>query len=167
MIKNYFIIFSTIFIFVSCGYKASSSYIQNVFDKSIFVEVKVDGAEPENASFLKDELNRMIYIRFKGNVVSKKEAKNHIKVSYEGSSFTPLAYKNGYVTHYRVGIKVHFDMLNREGNISKTITNIVDRDIQASSLTFSTLRTQAIKRGLEKSLDEFLAYVSANGALKN
>ena len=42
----------------------------------------------------------------------------------------------------------------------------MESDIQASSLTSSALRTEAIREGLEKALDEFLAYVSAKGMLK-
>ena len=161
----YLCCFTSLFLFTSCGYKASSTLINNVFDETIYVEVEVDGAEPENAPFLKDEMNRMVYTRFKGRVVSKEEAKSQIRLRYKGSSFTPLAYENGYVTRYRANIKVHFDMVTKEGKVSKDIRSVVDADIQASSLTSSAIRTEAIRRGLEKALDEFLAYVSAKGML--
>jgi len=160
LLNKLFLFFIVILFFTGCGYKPSSYAIATVFDDAIFVEVEVSGAEPENAPFVKDELNRMIYLRFKGRVASKEEAKNYIKVRYEGSDFTPLAYKDGYITHYRINVRVYFDMLTKEGKSTKTITAFVDRDIQSSSLTFSTLRTQAIKIGLEKALDEFFAYVS-------
>jgi hypothetical protein len=57
-------------------------------------------------------------------------------------------------------------MVNKEGKSTKLITSIVESDIEASSLTSSTLRIDAIRKGLEKALDEFLAYVSAKGMLK-
>ena len=141
---------SLFFLFTSCGYKASSTLINNIFDETIYVEVEVDKAEPENAPFLKDEMNRIVYTRFKGRVASKEEAKSQIKLSYKGSSFTPLAYENGYVTHYRANIRVHFDLLTKKGRTSKDISSVVDADIQASSLASSTLRTQAIRKGLQK-----------------
>ncbi|TNF45435.1 MAG: hypothetical protein EP216_00110, partial [Epsilonproteobacteria bacterium] len=78
----------------------------------------------------------------------------------------PLAYKDGYVTRYRATIRVKFDMVNKEGKVSKTISSIVESDIQESSLDSSVLRTEAIRVGLAKGLDEFLAYVSAKGMLK-
>ena len=78
----------------------------------------------------------------------------------------PLAYKDGYVTRYRVNVRVKFDMITKEGKIEKNISSIVETDIQASALTSSALRTEAIRKGLEKALDEFLAYVSAKGMLK-
>lgn len=150
----------------ACGYKPSSHLISNVFSDTVYIEVIVDRAEPENAPFLKDEMNRLIYTRFKGQIVSKEEAQNHIRLSYGGSTFIPLAYKDGYVTRYRANINVRFDMVNKEGKVSKTITSIVEADIEKSSLTSSALRTEALRIGLAKCLDEFLAYVSAKGMLK-
>ena len=151
---------------VSCGYKPSSHMIKNVFEESVYVEVIVDRVEPENAPFVKDEMNRLVYTRFKGRVTSKEEAKSQIIINYAGSSFVPLAYEEGYVTRYRANISVRFDMITKEGKINKTITSMVESDIQASSLTSSALRTDAIRKGLGKALDEFLAYVSAKGMLK-
>jgi len=162
-----FLIFNFSFlILTACGYKPSSHMIKNVFEDTVYVEVNVDKVEPENAPFVKDEMNRLVYTRFKGKIASKTEAKSKIIITYAGSSYVPLAYKAGYVTRYRAYIRVHFDMLNKEGKTSKTIVSIVESDIQASSLTSSTLRTESIRKGLEKALDEFLAYVSAKGMLK-
>jgi hypothetical protein len=45
------------------------------------------------------------------------------------------------------------------------IVSVFESDIEKSSLSSSALRTEAIRRGLEKSLDEFLAYASAKGVL--
>jgi len=157
---------SMVLLVSACGYKPSSHMIQNVFSDTVYVEVIVDRAEPENAPFIKDEMSRLVYTRFKGRVVSKAQAESQIRLSYAGSTFTPLSYKDGYVTRYRANIRVKFDMVTKEGKVSKTISSIVDSDIQESSLTSSALRTEAIRIGLGKALDEFLAYVSAKGMLK-
>ena len=147
---------------VSCGYKPSSQVIKNTFEDTVYVEVIADRAEPENAPFIKDEMNRLIYTRFKGRVVSKEQAGSQIRISYAGSSFSPLAYdKDGYVTRYRANVRVRFDMISKKGRLKKNITTIHEADIHASSLTSSTLRTEAIRKGLEKAMDEFMAYVSA------
>lgn len=151
---------------VSCGYKPSSHAIKNIFSDTVYVEVIVDRAEPENAPFLKDQLNRIVYTRFKGHVVPKAQAQSQLRVSYGGSTFTPLTYEDGYITRYRANIKVKFDMVTKEGKSTKTINSVFESDIQASSLYSSELRTEAIRKGLEKALDEFLAYVSAKGALR-
>jgi len=151
-------------IITACGYKPSSQYIKNTFDDNVYVEVVVDRAEPENAPFVKDEMNRLVYTRFKGKVTSKEQAGSTIRISYAGTTFTPLAYENGYVSRYRVNVRVNFDMMTKQGRIKKKISTIFETDINAGSVDSSALRTEAIQKGLEKALDEFLAYVSAKSA---
>lgn len=165
--KNVFMAIAVLFVLTACGYKPSSHAIKNIFSDSVYVEVMVDRVEPENAPFVKDELNRMIYTRFKGRVTSKEKAENQIIATYSGSSFYPLAYEDGYVTRYRANVKIHFAMLTKKGKLSKSILSRVESDIQASSLSSSVLRTEAIRKGLEKSLDQFLAYVTAKGMLSS
>jgi hypothetical protein len=147
---------------VGCGYKPSSHYINNLFDDSMYAEVRVDRVESENAPYLKDELNKLIYKRFKKVVTSKALASNYIIASYSGTRFAPIAYdKNGYVSRYRVNCRIKFDMKSKKGRFSKTITSTVQQDIYYSSVLTSSLRIEAIKKGFDKALDEFMAYVSA------
>jgi len=150
--------------FTACGYKPSSALIKNVFDDTVYVEVHVDKVEPENAPFIKDEMNRLVYARFKGRVVSKEKAENQILVNYAGSNFYPLVTdENGYITRYRANIRVRFTMKTKKGSFQKSIMARHDGSVQASSLRSSTLRIEAIRKGLEKALDQFLAYVSVEG----
>lgn len=165
-VKAIFFTFIALIMISACGYKPSSHVIKNVFSDSVYVKVIVDRVEPENAPFVRDEMNRMVYTRFKGRVVSKEEAQSQIRISYAGSTFTPLAYANGYVTRYMVNVRVRFNMLTKDGRIIKDIASTVESDIEASSLASSALRTEALRKGLEKAMDEFLAYVSAKGMLK-
>ena len=165
-IKSLFFMLIVLMILSACGYKPSSHIIKNIFADSVYVEVIVDRAEPENAPFVKDEMNRLVYTRFKGRVVPKNQAESQIRIAYSGSTFTPLAYEKGYVTRYRANIRVHFDMISKKGRMQKNISTIFESDIQSSSLASSTLRTEAIRKGLEKALDEFLAYVSARSVSK-
>ncbi len=149
---------------VSCGYKPSSQLIKKTFDDNIYVEVVVDRAEPENAPFIKDELNRLVYTRFKGRVTSKEQAGSTIRISYSGTTFTPLAYENGYISRYRSNVHVNFDMNTKKGRIKKNIVAIVESDIQAGSVDSSAVKIEAIRVGMGKALDEFMAYVSAKSA---
>ena len=151
----------SLFILTACGYKPSSQVIKSTFEDTVYVDVVVDRVEPENAPFVKDEMNRLIYTRFKGRVASKEQAESQIRVTYAGTTFAPLAYENGYVTRYRATVRVVFDMMTKKGRFSKRISAIHEADIHASSLASSALRTEAIRKGLEKALDEFMAYVSA------
>ncbi len=159
-----FLIPIALVLLTACGYKPSSHAIREIFDEKIYVEVAIDAQEPENAPILRDELNRLVYTRFKGCIASKHETKSRIKVSYQGSQFIPLAYDRGYVTRYRTVVYVNFDMLSKKGHFKKRIVSVHESDIQASALQSSALRTQAIRKGLEKALDEFLAYVSAKAS---
>ncbi len=159
-----FLIPIALVLLTACGYKPSSRAIKHLFDEKIYVEVSIDAKEPENAPILKDELNRLIYTRFKGEVVPKSMTRSGIRVSYKGSRFIPLAYDKGYVTRYRTVVYVDFDMVNRSGHFHKKITSMHESEIQASALQSSALRTEAIRKGLEKALDEFVAYVSAKAS---
>lgn len=155
------------FMITACGYKPSSVFIKKIFNDTVYVEVEVDRAEPENAPFVKDEMNRLVYTRFKGKVVTEDIAESQIKISYRGSRFDPISRnQDGYVTRYRVHIRVKFEMITKNGKFKKSISARHEANIQASSLLSSTLRTEAIRKGLEKALDQFLAYVSVKGALK-
>lgn len=165
MKTNHTIIILAFLVFTSCGYKPSAQYIQNIFTDKVSVEVLVDKAEPENAPFVKDEINRLVYTRFKSRVVSKEEATSQISITYAGSTFTPISYTNGYVTRYSANINVNFDMITKKGVLKKRISAVVESDIQSSSLRSATLRNEAIKKGLEKAIDEFVSYISVKGAL--
>ena len=163
---NYSLLALIALLLVSCGYKPSSHVIRNVFSDKVYVKVIVDRVEPENAPFVRDEMNRMVYTRFKGRVVSKEEAQSEIRISYAGSTFMPLSYANGYVTRYMVNVRLHFDMLTKDARVTKDITSMVESDIEASSLASTSIKIEALRRGLEKAMDEFLAYASAKGMLK-
>jgi len=162
---NKVLLMSLTLFLVSCGYKPSVHYIKNIFEEKVYVNVEVDMVEPENAPFVKDEMNRLIYTRFKGKVATKEEAENSIYVSYKGTTFYPLSYDNGYVTRYRAQTRVNFVMYTKRDTLKKSISTTYEADIHASSLASSTLRTRAIRKGLEKALDEFIAYISVKGAL--
>jgi len=168
MYRIKFLILSIMFIsLTACGYKPSSTIIKKLFDDEIYVEVHVDKVEPENAPFVQDEMNRLVYTRFKERITNDKNAKNKILINYRGSSFQGVSFdERGFVTRYRVNIYVNFKMDTKKGTITKRITTITEEDIQPSSTRSSKLRIAAIRKGLEKALDEFLAYASVQGVLK-
>lgn len=147
----------------ACGYKPSSHAIKKVFDETVYVEVKVDRAEPENAPYIKDQVNRLVYTRFKGRIVPKSQAQSELYISYKAGTFSPLAYQNGYVSRYRANVTMKFEMITRKGKLIKTIVAVHEADIEESALASSTLRIEAIREGAKKALDQFLAYVSAKG----
>lgn len=168
MLKSlyFFISTSLIMIIVGCGYQPSSKYVKNVFDESIYVEVKVDPAEPENAPYLTDELRKAIIQRFNGKIAPKETAENSIIATYKGTQFIPIAYDQaGYITRYATIVKVEFEMKDKNGkNFHKTITATSQEGVSQSALATSTSRILSIKFGLQKATDEFISFVSATGA---
>jgi hypothetical protein len=147
----------------ACGYKPASKMVKHIFHDTIYVSVDVDRAEPENAPFVKDEIRRMVMTRFGSRIVSKEEANSTIHIRYSGTSFRPLAYENGYITRYRAYIRASFTMETKLGTLSRSVSEVYESDIQASSILSSNLRIEAIRTGLSKALDSFLAYVAMKG----
>ncbi len=162
----YIIFFVGIVFFLSaCGYKPIGVVAKTVFDEAIYVEVKVDSVEPENAPLIRDEINRVVYTRFQKRVSSKEEATNSLIVSYQGSTFTPIGYENGYIVRYLANVRVRFEMKSKTGKQIRTITAVHEGDIEATTLNSASLRTQAISQGVRKALDQFVAFVCAKGSL--
>ncbi|HHO41963.1 MAG TPA: hypothetical protein ENN12_01215 [Epsilonproteobacteria bacterium] len=158
-----------VFLVVGCGYKPSAHYVKEVLNvDSVWVDINVDSAEPENAPFLKDELHRLVIVRLGGKLAKERQTKNVMRVSYDGTTFTPLAYDRfGYVTRYQTLVRTRFSFVDQEGKRwAKTISTLSDESISDNALHASALRIEAIKKGLEKSVDEFLSYLSVKGALK-
>lgn len=162
------LIFSFSFLIINgCGYKPSAHAVRTLFSNKIYVDVVVDRVEPENAPFLKDEMHRMVYTRFKGHIVPKEQADTVIRVSYGGSRFVPMSYNQGYISRYNVVVNTTFEMTTPKGKFTKVITTVYETEIKDSSLQSMTLRTEGIRKALEKALDEFLAYASVKGALSD
>lgn len=152
---------------VGCGYKPSVHYVKKVFANSVFVDVKVSPAEPENAVYVKDALHRMVIHRFHGKIVPKSEAESILKVSYDGTYFEPISFdSNGYITRYRAYVRMDFNLKTGKKTWNRSISAYVEEDIATSSSLSSALRILAIRKGMEKALDEFLAYAASQGALE-
>ena len=151
-----------------CGYKPSAHYTKNVFDDTVYVDVIVSPAEPENAVYVKDALNRMVITRFGGRIVPRAQAESIITASYNGTSFSPVSYdSNGYITRYRATIRMRFSLARKKGKgFQRTITSTVEENITASSTLSSALRIEAIRAGMARALDQFLAYAAAEGVLR-
>jgi len=103
--------------------------------------------------------------RFRGSLAPKESAENVIVASYEGTRFTPISYKNGYITRYRAEIKMEFELRGTKMHFKRKIETQVEENISGSSRLSASLRIEAIKRGMAKALDQFLAYASTNGVL--
>ncbi|SHO81745.1 Probable lipoprotein Cj1090c [hydrothermal vent metagenome] len=133
--------------------------------KNIFIDVIVDKIEPQSAVHIKDEMRKVIYSRFHSRVVSKEKADSKILISYGGANITPLSFDtNGFVTKYRINLKIKFRVNSKtKGNFTKTIHTTYESDIEESGKNQSTLRAEAIEKGLSSAVDEFVAYIATKG----
>jgi hypothetical protein len=155
-----------VLLFGGCGYQPSVNYTKKVFDSPVFVEVVIDRVELENASFLADELRRIVVSRFGYKVNTREEAKNKIKAVYKNIEFIPLAYdKYGYMSTYKTATTIDFTLIDKNGkSFSRKITSSTFDSSSSSSLQATELKQKAIKRTLEQATDEFVSYIASLGA---
>ena len=154
--------------FAGCGYKPAATHLHNEFGQKIYLQVHIDASEPDNAPFVNDAVRHLIYDYFGAAITSKKRATTQLSIDYHGSDFYPIAYdKNGYTTRYRVTTNVDFTLSKEGKEITKRISTIDEADVHASALSSSTLRIQALRKGIRKALDRFLAYAIAQGIFTN
>ena len=133
--------------------------------KNIFIDVIVDKTEPQSAMHIKDEMRKVIYSRFHSKIVSKDKADSKILISYGGATITPLSFdSNGFVTKYRINLRIKFQVYSKtKGRFTKTIRTTYESDIEESGKNQSTLRAEAIEKGLSSAIDEFVAYIAMKG----
>ena len=114
---------------------------------------------------IKDEMRKVIYSRFHSKIVSKDKADSKILISYGGATITPLSFdSNGFVTKYRINLRIKFKVNSKtKGRFTKTIRTTYESDIQESGKNQSTLRAEAIEKGLSSAIDEFVAYIAMKG----
>jgi len=152
----------------ACGYKPSSHYTKKIVGERVYTEVEVSLSDPENAVLIKDALNKALYSRLKSKATRKSHADSSIYVAYDNIRFVPLQYnKNGYVVHYQAYITLGFTFKKKNITEKRQIVGRYDFPIRPSAIISNDLRFKAIEQGSIKALDQFIAYLSAKGVLKN
>ncbi len=152
----------------SCGYKPSSHYTKKIVGEKVYTEVEVSLSDPENAVLIKDALNRALYSRLKSKATRKKNADSSIYVAYDNIHFIPLQYnKNGYVVYYQARITLGFTFVKGEVKEKRQIVGRYEFPIRPSAIISNDLRFKAIEQGSIKALDQFIAYLSAKGFLRD
>ncbi len=163
-----FIILMTMFVISGCGYKPVAQYGRDLLPDPVYVDVKLSGVEPQNGVYLKDEIIRTLTTEFHEKVVADRAgALSRIIVPEYKIGYSPLTYDtNGYVTRYRVSTSILFVLQTPENNLSKRISSSEDVSIQSSSLTSSAARDAAIRVGIRKAMDQFIAWIAEKGIRK-
>ena len=164
------IIFLTlsILILTACGYRPSSYYTKSIIGEKVYTEVEVSLSDPENAVLIKDALNRALYRRLKTQVTREEDADSRIYVAYKKIDFLPLQYdKHGYVVHYQANIFLEFLFEKGSQKEKKTIIGHYEFPIRPSAIISNDLRYKAIQKGSLKALDQFIAYLTTKGFLRD
>ncbi len=163
-----FIILMTMLVISGCGYKPVAQYGRDLLPDPVYVDVKLSGAEPQNGIYLKDEIIRTLKTQFHEKVTADRSgALSKIIVPTYTIKYSPLTYDlNGYVTRYRVTTSILFQLELPDRNVSKQIVSSEDVSIQSSSLTSSAARDAAIRVGIRKAMDQFIAWVAEKGIWK-
>ncbi len=164
MLRLTVFIFLTLFT-VSCGYKPTLIYTQNVLGDKIYVEVKTSLQDPENSVLIRDSVNQAVIKKFRSKIVPKKYANSMLFVTLKKVSFLPIQYdKNGYVIAYKTYVTLSSRYVDKKGHKS-IITSTGDYDfaIESNSVISDTKRFEAIKNASYKAIDDFISKLSVKG----
>ena len=150
--------------FMACGYRPSSYYAKQLIGDKVYTYADVSLADPENAVLTKDALNLALQTRFKVNAASENDADSSITMTYKSVRFLPLQYdKNGYVVYYQVNMTLNFLFKKGDKIIDRDIIGRYEFPISSSAIISSDLNFQAIEQSSRKALDQFLAFLAAQG----
>ncbi len=151
-------------LFPGCGYKPSSHYAKNVMGETISTEVVIAMEDPENTVIIKDAIDSAIIMRFKASLRDRGSAQSHLKIRFDGVSFSPLQYDmNGYVIAYRTTVRLSITRTNGTTSKRYTVSGTYDFSIQAQAIISDQARFEAIRFGSAKAIDSFIARIAAEG----
>jgi len=142
--------FLLIFAISGCGYKPTTDFTKENIGEKIYIDVKLDKAEPENGVYVRDELIEAIYDRLGASVVpTKEQSDSTLTVWYTGTDSD--------------AVKLRFKLVSLKGTYDKTVyvsTEKRDADeyIDVGKLSH---RVDTLSANLASAVDEFVAYVAS------
>jgi len=157
-----------IILLLGCGYKPSSHFAPKTIGEKVYAEVDISLSDPQNAVLVKDALYQALYSRLKSRVTTKNQANSKIKVTYQSIRFIPLQYdKNGYAVYYQAHVSLKFQFLKGDKKEERVIIGRYEFPIRPSAIISTSLRFEAIEKGSQRALDEFIAYLESKGVLES
>jgi len=156
-----FIIISLVLVFTACGYKPLSVY-DTSGENPIFLSVKLNKVEPNNALLLRDKLRETLLHRLGIKVSNDSKLKESLLVSYDHISYHALGYDDdGYISRYRANITLHFNYTSLGKSFSKDISAFHEADISKSGVATRRIKQDAIWQASQKAIDQFIAYFAS------
>ena len=154
----YFLFFS------GCGYLPISYYAEQSIGKSVYVDAKINLADPENSVIAKDALNQAIVNRFQSNLTTKEKATTIISIELSNIDIYSIADdENGFSIFYRASVIMQFSYKDKKGNI-KHFSNSGSYDFSSESISTITedKRFDALSKACMRAIDRFIAQVASN-----
>lgn len=128
----------------------------------VYVDVKIDLRDPENAVLIKDAIHQAVISRFKAKLVqTKEEASTLLHIAIKKVEFSPLQYnKSGYVIYYRTYTKLMVVYQKGAQKERFSVYGTYDFPIEPDAVVSDMLRYEAIKKSATKAINQFVSRLS-------
>lgn len=161
-LKSYIVVGILFFVFIGCGYKPSSHYVNKELSGKVYVDLKVNIKDPKNSVLLKDAMIELLTHRLDSKLTNDKSLADSI-VSIELLSVTlsELQYDaSGYIKLYKANANIKVVYQKGEEKNNFTILGTHDFSIEDGGTISETKRYEAIKIASEKALDEVISKIA-------
>ncbi len=145
-----------------CGYYPISYYSKQSLGSSLFVESRVNLADPENSVIAKDALNQAIAQKFHANLVPRAQAESVIVTEITDVDVYSIADNDaGFANFYRASVRMSFSYTDKKGNARKFSNyGFYDFPVDVISTITDETRFNAIKEASLSAIDKFVAQVA-------
>ncbi|CBG40261.1 LPS assembly lipoprotein LptE [Helicobacter mustelae] len=154
------------FFLSGCGYQPIAHYAKKALGDSIFVNLKMNLANPENSIEIKDMVNRAIIAKFQNRLASRDEASTTLTVELQNVTDTSIATNtDGFTTFYRVNIQIAFlykNHLGKEGDFVNSAYFDYAVSLEDPLITYMN-RLDAIRQASLQCIDRFLTQIAHEG----
>lgn len=154
-----------IFLFIGCGYKPSSYYAKNVITGKVYVELKVDIHNAQNAVYVKDAMNEMILHQLKASLTDDKSiADTLVTVSLSSVTHSGISTNsNGYTNSYRTTVIISIIYQKRDEDIkSLSVSDYYDYTVDTDSGITDQKKNTAVKIASTKALSNIFSKIAIN-----
>lgn len=164
-----FVISYVLFFFSGCGYKPTSHYAKGAIEGSVFVDVILNMEDSNNAAYIKDEVNKMVLNRFKGELTDKKsKADSIILINLKSISHSTLETdSSGYIKTYRTTVNASVTYRSKN-NRFKTInfSDYHDYSVGSSSVTTTVKKNEAVRIASMKAISNLFSKMAVENMKK-
>ena len=161
--KSFLYLFLTVFLFIGCGYKPSSTYAKTAIEGNVYVDLKIDIDNSQNSVLVKDAMNEMVLNEFNASLTNnKKDADTFVLVELSSVSHSSISTgDDGYAKSYRttVSIKMSYNKLNEEIK-TVSVSDYYDYTVDSDSIVTDQKKKVAVKIASTKALSNIFSKIA-------